>query len=162
MRTLRIFFVCVLAFLPVIASAKDTAQTTISVKVRDTVLRAKPKAWAPGVSSLSYGDKLSVIGSEEGWFKVKAASGKEGYLHPAVVTDRVVVLKSAKGAPSKEVDPSEVVLAGKGFSREIEKQYASQNPTLKYGELNQIEKLRVADSDLLDFMRQGMLGKGRL
>ena len=160
--SLRICLSCAVALTTVGVCFADDSDKSISIKVRDTVVRSKPKAWAPGVSQVAYGNKVTVIGSESGWLKVRTSSGKEGYLHPSAVTDKPVILSSPKGGVGKEVDPSEVVLAGKGFSKEIEQQYAALNPALKFGELNQIERVRISDSELVEFMRQGMLGKGRL
>lgn len=150
-----------LIFVPSPSLARDVPES-VSIKVRETALRAKPKAWSPGIAGLAYGSKVTVLGSEEGWFKVKTTSGKEGYLHPSAVTDRPVIISSTSASVGKEADPSQVVLAGKGFSKEIEKEYASLNPSLKYSTLNQIERMRISDSELVEFMSQGMLGKGRL
>jgi hypothetical protein len=133
----------------------------ISVKVRETRLRSQPKAWAPGTQTLLYGTQLSVVGTQDGWFKVRTSSGKEGFLHPSAVTDKKIVF-TTNATPSKSADASNVVLAGKGFSKEVEAEYAKSNPALKFGELNQIERVKISDGELLSFMRQGMLGKGAL
>ena len=137
------------------ARAEDEA---ISVKVRDTRLRAQPKAWAPGTQTLTYGTRLTVLGTQDGWFKVQTTNGKQGFVHPSAVTDKKIVFNSSK-SPEAQTDSADVVLAGKGFSKEVESVYAKSNPSLKFGELNQIETLRVSDGELYAFMRQGMLGK---
>ena len=134
---------------------------TLSVKVRAVKLRIAPQFWAAGSADLKYGDEVAVEKEAGEWYRVKTGAGKEGFLHSSALSERRVVLSSTK-APSKEADPSQVVMAGKGFSREVEQQYAGHGRESSYAQVNAMERLKISDAELLNFMRQGKLGPGEL
>lgn len=132
---------------------------TAHVRVRESKLRAQPKFWAASVSELRYGDPLTLVGQESGWLKARTSRGKQGYVHPSVVTEKRIAL-SSDAAVDKRADTSDVVLAGKGFSKEVEREYAQSNPTLNFKAVNSMEQLKISDQELLSFMREGKLGMG--
>lgn len=133
----------------------------LTIKIRDSKLRSGPKLWAPSVRDLKFGDQLAAQGTEQGWFKVKTSGGAVGYVHPSAVTDRKVVLASTKAAQAS-VDASDVVLAGKGFNKDIEREFAQNNPESNFKAVDQVAALRIPDQDLARFLRDGKLGKGEL
>lgn len=142
---------------PVFAEKSTSAGEPLFVKVRSTAVRKEPKAWAAPQTLASYGDSLSVVSLGESWIKVKTAKGVQGYVHATAVTPRKVVL-STKGLRDSEVDPSEVVMAGKGFSKQVEQQYAAANSGVNLREVDKMEKLSVKPGELAAFIRAGKLG----
>ena len=133
----------------------------VQVRVKESKLRSQPKFWASGTADLRYGDSLNVVGSEEGWLKVKTRGGASGFVHPTTVTDREIVISRSGSVPSA-ADRSDVVLAGKGFNREVEKEYAASNPALDFRSVDSMERYKVGSGELLSFLREGKLGNGRL
>lgn len=142
-------------FCPILAWAEN-----IFVTVRETQLRAKPQFLSKG-ALLRYGDSLSVIEDGPSWINARSTSGQQGYVHRSAVTERRIVLKGQSSfVPSGS--QNEVVLAGKGFSREVENQFASQNPVLDFRQVDQMERPRVAPNDLSAFVKSGQLSGGAL
>jgi uncharacterized protein YgiM (DUF1202 family) len=145
-----LLLVLVCAGVLVSQAAADEAQ----ILVRKTNLRATPKLWAKSLGSLQYGDSVHMLGAEAGWVKVKT-KGKEGFVHASALTQRQIVL-SGKAAP-QTVSRDQVVLAGKGFNSQVEKQLAAGNTHLNFAAVNEIEKMKVSPSDLAAFIRNGKL-----
>lgn len=136
--------------------ASEAAADGANVKIKSTALRSQPKAWASSVAVLNYGDALELIGAEGAWMKAKAKGGKTGYVHSSALTTKKVLLASSK-APAAQVDRADIVMAGKGFSKEIERQFASTNGTLNYSAVNEVEKQRVGAGELSSFIKSGKL-----
>ena len=136
------------------------AQQTVYVQVRQAKLRSGPAAWSSSVATLSYGDSLTVIGGEDPWWQVKSNKGKTGYIPTSSVSDKKIVLSSVGYSGSARVDQSDVVLAGKGFSKEVEKSFASSSG-LDYRKVNQVEKNKISESEINAFIKAGELKGGR-
>lgn len=139
----------------------DGSRAAVQVRIRETKLRSQPKFWGASVADLKYSESLTLLGNESGWLKVRTSGGKQGYVHPSVVTDKKIVLAS-KAAVETGIDTSEVVLAGKGFSKEVEQEYARNNPELNFKAVTSVEQMRISDQELLAFLREGKLGQGAL
>lgn len=135
------------------------ANSPLYVKVRNAKLRNEPKQWAPSISSLSYGDAVSMLSSEGAWLKVKVGNSS-GYLHNSAVSERKVVIQAAKSVATTGND-KDVILAGKGFNKEVEKNYASKNSALNYAEVDKMERLNVSDTEVAAFVKAGKLGGGK-
>jgi len=145
------------ASLLLLVSIALAAPTPLYVKVRTTKLRAKPQQWAPAVSNLSYGDRLTLLSKEGAWKKVQFGNRK-GYIHDSALSERRIVLKASKSVSGG--DDRDVILAGKGFNKEVEKGYAAKSG-LNYAAVNAMEKITVSDSELATFAKTGQLQGGK-
>lgn len=154
------FIVIALAFTVIWVTPNNllAESNQVYVKVRSTKLRSAPKHWATGVSALKYGDTLTKLEESDGWVKVKSGGGASGYLHQSALSDRKVVLKSSSKFQEAGGDSSDVILAGKGFSPEVEKNYAAGNSELDFRSVDEMERLRVGEQDLASFISSGKLG----
>lgn len=142
-----------LMFAPSVTCAADD----LFVKVRSTKLRSAPQHWAPAAQSLSLGDKLTPTGeSSAGWVKARTKNGAVGYVHESTLTERRVNMRSASATGGAE-SASDVVLAGKGFNKQVEKEYAASNPNLDFAAVDAAERIRVDDRDVLAFLKSGGL-----
>jgi hypothetical protein len=175
LRWSSLLLVAVALRAPHIPSASaDEAPKELWVELQDARLRNKPLHWASAAAPLSYGDKIEVLGTEGAWYRAAftGADGKrvEGYVHQTAVTPKQVVLKGRTADVQIEADESSIVLAGKGFNREIEETYlGSAEEALDYAAVDCIEgkprctgKPRpvVSDEQLAAFVREGGLGGG--
>ena len=129
----------------------DTAQ----IKVRSTAIRSQPKIWSSSIGLVSYGDSVALLGSQSGWMKVKSG-GKEGYLHSSALTSKKIVLSSSKHV-AQQADRSDIVMAGKGFSKSVEAQFAAVNGSLNFKAVDEVERQRVKAGDLAGFIKGGKL-----
>jgi hypothetical protein len=142
----------VLIFIP---ASSFAASESLYVKVREAKVRAEPKQWAPSVASLKYGDRVSVVSEDGAWLKLSS-----GYLHSTAVSERKVILEASKSV-NKGGDDKDVILAGKGFNKEVENSYAAKNRNLNYGEVDKMERVKVGDRELASFVGEGRLQGGK-
>ena len=126
------------------------------VQVRESRVRSTPLFYASGVSTVRYGDKLSKTGDEGGWAAVKSG-GFQGYLPLSAISRQHIVL-SVKGLSKVEADSSDVVLAGKGFSREVEQSFRTENRNVRYDLVDKVEQVaKVSTQDVEQFVNKGGL-----
>lgn len=116
-------------------------QSPAYVQVRTAALRKGPQQWSNALVQLAYGSEVSIVDtSAEPWLVVKAASGEQGYLHrSALSAQKIVFLKTATKSDLNDASMSNVVLAGKGFSEDVEDLYSQNNPNLDMKLIDEIE-----------------------
>lgn len=139
--------------------AVDNGLGPVSVKVKAAKVRAEPRAWATAVTALKYGDSIQALSESDGWLKVRTAGGKQGYLHESAVTTKKIVLSMRGISGDGTADRTDVVLAGKGFNQAVERDLAAQDGSLNFKAVDEMERLRVSDTDLAAFIKAGQLGK---
>jgi uncharacterized protein YgiM (DUF1202 family) len=126
------------------------------VQVRESSVRVKPVFYSSAVSGVRYGDSVSVISEDNGWAEVQV-KGKAGFLPLSTVTATRVVL-SSKGAAKILADGSDIVLAGKGFSKEIEEQYKRSAVAARFDLVDKVERqCRVTPREVEVFVGSGGL-----
>lgn len=147
---------CFLSLLVAVSPA--FAADLLYVHYREAKMAAKPSLLAPRVMVVRYGAALEVLGEEGSWYKVREPKSRAvGYVHAVATTPRRVVLKSNR-AVDVRADAGDVVLAGKGFNPEVERQLAATNPKLNFKGVDEMERLRVSDAELTAFIKAGKLG----
>jgi hypothetical protein len=130
---------------------------TYWVQVTRSSLRSEPKHYAQVVGTLSYGDKLEAGEAQEGWFKVTTSGGKVGFVHESALIDREVVISGRKAA-SKSANSSDVVLASKGFSKDIEREYKKKGTAARFDLVDKVEAApAVSAKELQQFVQSGEL-----
>lgn len=138
------------------SSAAAAAGDTLYVEVSSTKIRKEPKHWSAPVGSLNFGDKLKELSLAGGWYETQSEKG-QGWVHESALTSRKVKLKSFGPDPDIRPDESDIVLAGKGFNKDVEASYATTDATLDFGQVNEIEKAKVGEEELIKFLRAGKL-----
>lgn len=129
------------------------------VQIKSSKIRSAPKIWASAVASVSYGDGLTIIEKEDNWVKV-TSKGKTGYIPASAITPKKVVLASSARVGESSVDPTDAILAGKGFDKGVEAQYAAQSSG-NYQAVNAMEKIKVSEAELRAFVIAGELAGGK-
>ena len=140
----------------IVLASSSFADDTVYVQVRSSKVRSAAQLWAPAVSPVSYGDKLTKIKESGTWLEVKTAKGS-GYIPISAVTKRPVVLGKAGIGKGAAPDAKDVVMAGKGFNHEVEKQFASVG-AVNFKAVDAMEQIRVSDATLRGFVQAGKLG----
>lgn len=126
------------------------------VQVRSTKLRSEPKHWAKPVKELKYGDPVSKKSYSKGWYNVSYGKDSTGFIHESAITKKKVAFSSGSSGKVK-AEGSDLVLAGKGFNRDVEKKFASSGKRLDYNTVNQVEQFSVPEEDLAKFIEDGKL-----
>ena len=126
----------ILLFLPLLMCAD-----VLSVQVKQTLLRAQPSFTAASLGTLGYAEQVELQNSENGWKNVKTLkSGTLGWVHESALTTKTIVLQNSSKLSNSSVSQSEVLMAGKGFNKEVESEYKKQHTTLNFSLVDQIEK----------------------
>jgi hypothetical protein len=143
---------------------KPVEQSTLYVQIRSAALREKPEHFARSVATSRYGDMITIQRLEGAWYfgSLKshvedAPSAVAGYVHKSALTPRVVVLGARRDLTSAEAISSDVVLAGKGFTLQVEEAYAAREPGLAYTAVAALEKRSYRQELVTDFVRDGGL-----
>lgn len=147
---------CLLLLL--LAATAWAAAQMQSVQVRKGQLRDKPAFLAAIVADVAYGDRLEVLEQRSGWCRVRDKAGRTGWIHGSALSEKAIVLKSGQTDVSGQASGQEIVLAGKGFSEQVEKAYRSDNPAANYAWVDRMESWTVPVAELEGFARAGGLG----
>lgn len=129
---------------------------SVYVQMQTATIRKSPKHYAPSVTEVRFGQALTTLGDDGDWLKVKAAGGKEGFIHSSALSSKKIVIAKG-GTRGKGPDEADVVLAGKGFSPEVEKSYAQKDRSLNFAAVNLMERSKVSEGELQQFLSAGKL-----
>jgi hypothetical protein len=136
--------------------AQPSYADDVWVQVRESRVRSKPLFYATTVSSVRYGQRLSKLGEESGWVSVRA-SGGQGYLPLSALSSKTIVFSTADAA-KVQADSTELVLAGKGFSKEIEQSFQRQDGSARYDLVDRVERdAKASPAEVSQFVKQGGL-----
>ena len=100
---------------------------------------------------LSMGDEVVLLRETGRWSQIRAGN-LTGWISSSVLSARRII-PSSSGA-----SVTEVALAGKGFSPDIEIEYRSSG--LDYSFVDAMENYDIPMNELLDFINQGRLARG--
>lgn len=132
---------------------------TLVVQVKSTFLRKEPVFYGAVVAELTTGDEVEEITSQNGWVKVRTSDGREGWLHSSAVKKRKFSLLAMNQPVKTQADADEVALAGKGFNKQVEDKYRSENPSIDYTWVEKMLNIRISPAELKAFLEQGKLGE---
>ena len=135
------------------------AAKEMSVQVRDGQLRNRASFLGTVTGAVAYGDRVTVNQTQAGWCEVATAAGKSGWIHESALTPKRVVLSSGANDARTGASGQEVALAGKGFSKEVEASYKSQNRDIDYTWVDWMGKQTVPPEQLVQFLKQGGLAQ---
>ena len=160
-RPLKLFALIAAIFFAAPLSNANASPAQVYVTVRESKLHARADFFSSASGNIKYGDRLDVSSESGSWYLVKGPGGKQGYVHQSAVTERKVVLRSGGKFDAAQADQNDVVLAGKGFNAEVEKQFAASNRQLNFAAVDSMERLKVSPQELTAFAQQGQLGGGK-
>jgi uncharacterized protein YgiM (DUF1202 family) len=128
---------------------KAGSSAWVSSKTLD--IKDSAKNFAADTGTLNYGQEISVLQVSGKWVQVRSKSGLSGWVASSGLTSKRIT------GTSGSATASEIALAGKGFSEEIEDAYKAEATDLDYLDVDNIEGLRVDEDALYDFLVQGSL-----
>ena len=130
--------------------------TPATIQVKEASLYAKPSATAKFLGRVPYGTKLTVLEAKNDWAQVKAEGrGLTGWVRTQAYTSKPLDLKA--GGQTSGVSTTEVSLAGRGFTEEVEGEYKKSHPNLDFAALDRMEEQEIPEAELDDFLRDGGL-----
>lgn len=148
------YILIVLLFLPSFSYAE-----LLSIQVKQTFLRAKPSFLSKVIAKVQYAQQLEKKKVKNSWYLVKSIQGKYiGWIHSSALSKKTIVLKSSQKIANSSVSQSEVLMAGKGFNKQVETEYKRQNRRLDFTLVDKIENKKYLNrSQLIHFAKNGKL-----
>jgi uncharacterized protein YgiM (DUF1202 family) len=129
---------------------------SMSVQVKQSQIRTAPSFLARIVATVNYGDRVVVVSRQGTWTQVfVAAAGLKGWVHSSALTKKKIVLQAGAVDANKTATSDELALAGKGFNKQVEGEYRSQNQNLNYPRIDRMEQVTVSQSDIRKFLEEG-------
>lgn len=150
--TLPLIVAVVLLIVPALSAG---AQEARSVSVRETQLRESPGFLGRVIATLAYGDRGDFILEQNGWTRARFGAS-EGWVHTSALTTKRIVLTASDRDVQEAASSREVALAGRGFNRQVEEQYAAETG-LDFHEIDRIEAYKLDSEELLAFLQAGGL-----
>lgn len=131
---------------------------TMSVQVMKGQVRKAPSFLSPVLTTLPYTETVRILSENGDWRQVKAdRDGSTGWMHASALSEKKIVLTPGSENARESVSGEEYALAGKGFSKEVEKRYQSQNPHLNFSWIDRMETFTVSQKTITAFLKEGRL-----
>lgn len=131
---------------------------TMSVQIKSAALKSSPSFLGQTLMTLKYGDSVSSLSENGDWIEVKALS-KKGWLHTSALTTKEITLSNGSKTAPSSVTSNEVMMAGKGFNAQVEKQYRQSNPALRFDLVDKMEKYSISADTQRQFAKTGELAQ---
>jgi hypothetical protein len=132
-------------------------QKLMSIQVKKGQLRSNPSFLGKIVETLAYGDRVEVLEESVDWIRVGLpGSGISGWIHNSALTKKKIALRA--GSEVAEVSGSEIVIAGKGFTEQVEEEFKLENQEIDYAWIDRMEgEFVVSQDEIQDFLKEGDL-----
>jgi len=152
----KVFVFCVLFLLvsgALFAQFKKGNTAWISSKTAE--LKSSTGFFSSVKGTLQMGDEVTVLDTSGNWVEVqsKANAALSGWVAASSLSARRIV-SSGMGASA-----SEIALAGKGFSREVEDEY-KRSGDYNFADVDKVEAITVSRDELYKFITEGRLNTG--
>jgi len=134
-----------------VAVFAQSDRSTRYVAVQTVAVKDSTGFFAKNLGTLSLGDTVRLIKDNGKWSNIQA-----GNLTGWVASSSLSVRRVA--ASNAAVTASEVAMAGKGFSPDMEREYKQNG--LDYSMVDSMERITVPTDDLLRFITEGRLSRG--
>jgi len=137
-------------------AAFAAGQRLMSLQVKKGQLRSKPSFLGKIVETLSYGDRVEVVEEKADWMKVGLpGSGVNGWIHSSALTKKKIKLRAGREVAA--VSDSEIVIAGKGFTAQVEEEFKLENQDIDYTWIDRMEEFVISQDEIQNFLKEGDL-----
>ncbi|MCG6878198.1 MAG: SH3 domain-containing protein [Deltaproteobacteria bacterium] len=157
--------VAAMSFFFVISAYAGSAMWVASENAK---LKSAPKASSSTVSTLAVGIKISVLKTENRWYRIRAPSGEEGWMYrgklsdtpPSKETEESGNLFGSMQSSSISADEAQTSRSIRGLSKETE-QYAKRRgtPEAYKKALDQVLAVHITDKEVDVFLKSGKIGE---
>lgn len=148
-------FVVAFCFLALVFAGLADAQKSLSVQVQEGQMRSAPSFLGTIVARLPYGERVVLIDDQGAWKKV-SGRGVQGWIDASALTTKTIVLRAGANVQTG-ASQSEISLAGKGFSEEVEKEYKSRNKNIDFAWVERMQRYKVTPEEMQAFLKQGQV-----
>ncbi len=157
------FLLILLMFSISLATAEDAEPQVgdeVAISVQNQSIYPMPAFYASPVVPVSYGTIAAINEINGEWYNVTTSLGQIGWIHRTSVTGAIQTTSGGTSA-SGSVTSDEIMLAGRGFSQDIENAYAGDHPELDFSIIDNMEtSWTVSPQQLYQFLVNGNLIEG--
>jgi hypothetical protein len=138
------------------ASAQISRGGAVWVSAKTVTLKSSTGFFASKKGVMAYGDQATVLQVKGNYVEIRSAktSSLTGWVPGSNLSTKRIVSSGAGN-----VSASEIALAGKGFSEEVENAYKAEGG-LNYADVDKTEAITVSDDELYKFVTDGHLKTG--
>ena len=153
-RTLFILFLICLTTVSTLANERKI----LSVQVKKTDIRSSPSFLGKILTEVSYGDQVEVHKEKGAWNMVSlTGTDIKGWIHTSALTSKRIVLRPGTSDVKQVATSDEVALAGKGFNKEVEREFRAKNPKIDLSMIDRMEKIVISQYQIKRFLTEGEL-----
>ena len=131
----------------------------MSVQHKEGKMRQKPSFLTKVSLSLAYGTQVKLISKKGSWYQINH-DNVSGWMHKSSLTTKKLILNAGAEDVKRAANDDELVLAGKGFSKDVEKDYRQRNPQISYAAVDHMEEMQISTDALQVFVKKGGLNHG--
>lgn len=133
-------------------------QKMMSIQVKKGAVRARPSFLGKMIAQLKYGDRVEVRDVKGSWYFINQPKGRtDGWMHSSALSMKKILLKAGAADVEQAASSDEITLAGKGFNKQVEKDFKSKNPQVDFTWINKMEKMTVSQNQIKAFIKKGQL-----
>jgi SH3-like domain-containing protein len=147
----RFLFLLVLALCAGSVGFAQADRSARYVAVQTVAVKDAAGFFAKDLGNLALGDTVRLLNEDGKWSQIQAGN-ITGWVTSSSLSARRVV------ASNTAVTASEIAMAGKGFSPDMEMEYRKNG--LDYSMVDSMERITVPSGDLLRFITEGRLSRG--
>jgi uncharacterized protein YgiM (DUF1202 family) len=153
----KLIVICLALFITGMAVAQVGPGRTLYVAVKTIDLKSSTGLIASTVTTLNYGDEVTVVQVNGKFVEVKSSANSllTGWTTSANFTTKKIISGSTSSTSAKEF-----ALAGKGFNQDVENSYGKQGE-INFADVDKIETITANESDLKRFIEEGRLSAGK-
>ena len=137
------------------ALAAPAGADEMSVQLRTAQLRATASALGRPLGDIPYGTRVTILQTGKPWLQVRTPEGLTGWMHESALTPKKLEMTAGTTAARSGTSANEVSLAAKGFTKEIESKYRSDNPAISFAWVDRMEAIKVTPEQSAAFLAQG-------
>ena len=130
----------------------QTGRNERFVAVQSTNLKATAGVFANNLAAISLGEAVTLISDNGRWSNVQYGN-LTGWIPSNELTSRRITSSGSVG-----LSATEVALAGKGFTPELETEY--RRGGLDFSMVDYMERITIPSQDLQRFINEGRLNRG--
>lgn len=145
----------IILFLFLISPTLVYAQT-LTIITKQNAIRESCRFFSPIKKTVVYNDVLEVTSQQGEWYLVNF-KGVQGCINKSAVEKKSVSLTNLGSSGGQSASGEEVALAGKGFNPQVESEYKRENPSLNFNAVDEVERHKVSEAKLLNFIQNGKL-----
>ena len=155
MKKLFVFFALILLVSGGLFAQQISTGGTAWISSKTADLKSSTGFFAGKVGTLQMGDQITVLQISGSKIQVRSAtnSSLSGWVASSSLSTRRIV------AAGSSATATEVALAGKGFSQEVEDVYKTEG-NLNYADVDRTEAITISQDELYNFVVEGRLNTG--